>query len=248
MSRIVDSPTTLHDHDRPDPERSVRVDRMTLRDVPEVMAIERESFSAPWPASAYRRELIENRMAHYFVLRIWPHIDLPDSPEGAPQPPRRGFLISLIPHFLRPEWPPPPRSISMSGYAGLWLMVDEAHITTIGVRPRFRGLGYGELLLITLIEAALDINARWLTLEVRVSNETAQKLYRKYGFHDAGTRRRYYSDNNEDALIMWTDELKGRPFQTRYYDLKERLMHRLSGELTRAWGNTSPPGGFVGGR
>jgi [ribosomal protein S18]-alanine N-acetyltransferase len=112
-------------------------------------------------------------------------------------------------------------------YAGMWLMVDEAHITTIGVRPRFRGRGYGELLLVTLTEAALDINARWLTLEVRISNAAAQNLYRKYGFHDAGTRKRYYTDNNEDALIMWTDELHSHTFQERYEQLKERLMARL---------------------
>ena len=116
---------------------------------------------------------------------------------------------------------------TLAGYAGLWLMVDEAHITTIGVRPRFRGRGYGELLLVTLTEAALDINARWLTLEVRISNAAAQNLYRKYGFRDAGTRKRYYTDNHEDALIMWTDELHGHAFQERYRRLKERLMARL---------------------
>ena len=94
-------------------------------------------------------------------------------------------------------------------------------------RPDCHGRGYGELLLVTLTEAALDINARWLTLEVRVSNAGAQSLYRKYGFREAGTRKRYYTDNNEDALIMWTDELHGHAFQERYRRLKERLMARL---------------------
>lgn len=205
----------------------VRVDRMTLRDVPEVMAIERDSFTAPWPASAYRRELVENRMAHYFVLRVSPPIDLPEPGPAPVEHGRRGFLSALLPRVLRQEWPPPPRAITIAGYAGLWLMVDEAHVTTIGVRPRFRGRGYGELLLVALVEAALDINARWLTLEVRVSNDMAQKLYRKYGFHDAGTRRRYYTDNHEDALIMWTDELNGAPFQARYRRLKEILVERI---------------------
>lgn len=214
---------------------AVSVDRMTLADVPEVMAVERDSFSAPWPASAYRRELIENRMAHYFVLRLTPP---PDPPEPAPEPVtatpgRRGFLSALVPRVFKSDTPVLPRHVTLAGYAGLWLMVDEAHVTTIGVRPVYRGRGYGELLLVTLVEAALDINARWLTLEVRVTNETAQNLYRKYGFHDAGTRKRYYSDNNEDALIMWTDELHGKPFQERYRRLKDRLMDRLgaAGEL-----------------
>src|SRR5690349_12579815 len=124
---------------------AVRVDRMTLADVPEVMAIERESFTAPWPASAYRRELVENRMAHYFVLRL-------DSPTGATVggppsvPARRGFLSGLLPRALRPDGFAAPNTITLAGYAGLWLMVDEAHVTTIGVRPQFRGKGYGELL------------------------------------------------------------------------------------------------------
>jgi ribosomal-protein-alanine N-acetyltransferase len=136
----------------------------------------------------------------------------------------------LVPRLWRPQVPPTPRTISIAGYAGLWLMVDEAHVTTIGVRPRFRRRGYGELLLVTLIEAALDINARWLTLEVRVSNDLAQGLYRKYGFHDAGIRRRYYTDNHEDALIMWTDELHSAVFQDNYRQLKERLLDRLEQE------------------
>ena len=206
---------------------AVRIDRMTLGDVPEVMAIERESFTAPWPASAYRRELIENRMAHYFVLRLTPPPQVPDELAAPVLPGRRNFLSALLPRVLRQDGPTSPRHITLAGYAGLWLMVDEAHITTIGVRPQFRGRGYGELLLVTLVEAALDINARWLTLEVRVSNAGAQNLYRKYGFRDAGTRKRYYTDNNEDALIMWTDELHGHAFQERYRRLKERLLARL---------------------
>jgi ribosomal-protein-alanine N-acetyltransferase len=206
---------------------AVRVDRMTLGDVPEVMAIERESFTAPWPASAYRRELSENRMAHYFVLRLTPPPEVPNVLAAPVLPGRRNFLGTLLPRVLRHDEPASPQRITLAGYAGLWLMVDEAHITTIGVRPRFRGRGYGELLLVTLTEAALDINARWLTLEVRISNAAAQNLYRKYGFHDAGTRKRYYTDNNEDALIMWTDELHSHAFQERYQRLKERLMARL---------------------
>ena len=212
---------------------AVRVEHMTLGDVPEVMAIERESFTAPWPASAYRRELLDNRMAHYFVLRLTPPPEVPDDPVAPALPGRRTFLSALLPRVLRQDEPALPQRITLAGYAGLWLMVDEAHITTIGVRPQLRGRGYGELLLVTLTEAALDINARWLTLEVRVSNAGAQSLYRKYGFREAGTRKRYYTDNNEDALIMWTDELHSHAFQERYQRLKERLMARLesAGEL-----------------
>lgn len=205
----------------------VRVDRMTRADVPEVMAIERDSFTAPWPASAYRKELTENRNAHYIVLRLDP------PPKPAPDTPivteRRGFLSSLLPRTLFGG--ARSHQVTLAGYAGLWLVVDEAHVTTIATRPQHRGHGYGELLLTSLIEIAYGINARWLTLEVRVTNSTAQNLYRKYGFHDAGLRKKYYSDNNEDALIMWTDELHGAAFKERYSHLKAALYKRLGDEL-----------------
>ncbi len=211
----------------------VRVDRMKMEDVPEVMAIERDSFTAPWPSSAYRRELTENRNAHYLVLRLTGDAGHEPAPPVVATPERRGFLSALLPRVLFNHTLFGPHEVTMAGYAGLWLMIDEAHVTTIASRPQFRGRGYGELLLASLIEIALDINARWLTLEVRVSNEPAQALYRKYGFHVEGTRKRYYNDNNEDALIMWTDELRSDAFLSRYQTLKDVLLTRLisAGEL-----------------
>jgi ribosomal-protein-alanine N-acetyltransferase len=109
------------------------------------------------------------------------------------------------------------------GYAGLWLMVDEAHITTFAVHPEHRRRKIGERMLQRVFDIAEDIGAEWLTLEVRVSNLAAQKLYEKYGFRRAGIRRRYYSDNNEDALIMWTDRLRDRAVRERIKRLREAL-------------------------
>lgn len=109
------------------------------------------------------------------------------------------------------------------GYAGLWLMVDEAHITTFAVHPQHRRRRIGERLLQRLFEVAEEVGADWLTLEVRVSNVAAQKLYEKYAFRRAGIRRRYYSDNNEDALIMWTDRLRDRIVRERIRKLREEL-------------------------
>jgi ribosomal-protein-alanine N-acetyltransferase len=111
----------------------------------------------------------------------------------------------------------------------MWLMVDEAHITTIALRAARRGRGYGELLLASLIETAIGTGARRVTLEVRVSNETAQGLYRKYGFRQEGLRRRYYSDNNEDAYIMTTDNIQDSDYQRTF----ESLVHALSERLRR---------------
>jgi [ribosomal protein S18]-alanine N-acetyltransferase len=109
------------------------------------------------------------------------------------------------------------------GYAGLWLMVDEAHITTFAVLPEHRRQKIGERMLQRLFEIAEEVGAEWLTLEVRVSNLAAQRLYEKYGFRRAGVRRRYYSDNNEDALIMWTDRIKDRTVRDRLLELRRAL-------------------------
>ncbi len=111
----------------------------------------------------------------------------------------------------------------VAGYAGIWLMVDEAHITTFAVHPGFRRQRIGERLLQRLFEIAAVMNAEWLTLEVRASNLPAQRLYEKYGFRRAGVRRRYYSDNNEDALIMWTERIKDRSVKDRLSALREQL-------------------------
>jgi len=91
------------------------------------------------------------------------------------------------------------------GYGGMWLIVDEAHVTNIAVRERYRGQGFGKKLLAEMMRTAHWFGARRMTLEVRVSNERAQRLYRKFGFEPSGVRPGYYSDNAEDALIMWAE-------------------------------------------
>jgi ribosomal-protein-alanine N-acetyltransferase len=91
------------------------------------------------------------------------------------------------------------------GYAGMWLIVDEAHITNIAISLPYRGRKWGELLLVELQKTAAFMGAGRITLEVRVSNSIALRLYGKLGFYPVGTRRGYYSDNNEDAIIMWAD-------------------------------------------
>lgn len=82
-------------------------------------------------------------------------------------------------------------------------------------------------MLTSLIDIAYEIKAKWVTLEVRVTNYKAQNLYRKYGFHGAGMRHRYYSDNNEDALIMWTSEINSPAYKQGFQELKSRLLNKL---------------------
>jgi len=90
------------------------------------------------------------------------------------------------------------------GFAGVWLMVDEAHVTTFAVHPDWRRQGIGRQLLLSLVELSIAIGARRMTLEVRASNEAAQALYREFGFEATGRRPRYYTDDGEDALVMTT--------------------------------------------
>lgn len=91
------------------------------------------------------------------------------------------------------------------GYAGMWTIMDEAHITNIAVREAYRGRKFGDKLLDELMQTASYLGMERMTLEVRVTNRIAQGLYEKKGFKPAGVRKGYYSDNNEDAVIMWAD-------------------------------------------
>ena len=98
------------------------------------------------------------------------------------------------------------------GYAGMWLVIDEAHITNVAVRADMRGQGLGRRLMGRLIQLAADSGMIWMTLEVRRSNKAAQNLYRSFGFIDVGYRKRYYEDNQEDALLMALEHLpEGHP-------------------------------------
>ena len=211
-----------------------RIEPMRIEHIPVVSAIERRCFTQPWPQNAYRREIQSNKMAHYFVARVF------ESEEPAPVTDARrsagggeNGLFGRLSRLLRGPLEPPPTPAleaelrSIVGYAGLWLMTDEAHITTIAVDPDFQGNGIGELLLVALIDRARQIGARWLTLEVRVSNDVAQRLYEKYTFKEMGVRRRYYSDNGEDALVMWTDPIDSDMFQGTLTRNREALTRRL---------------------
>lgn len=91
------------------------------------------------------------------------------------------------------------------GYCGVWLVIDEAHITNIAILPEYRGFKLGETLLKEMMMMAIGSGAKTMTLEVRVSNHPARNLYRKLGFQEGGIRKNYYTDNLEDALVMWVN-------------------------------------------
>ncbi len=186
------------------------VEPMRLRDIGGVMGIERVSFPSPWSARAYRYDLQENDLSHYFVVR---QRRMEGADLGLLARVRRSLGVGVRPPIL--------------GYSGFWLMVDEAHVSTIAVQPDWRQRGIGELLLVTMLDRATELEADIATLEVRVSNITAQNLYRKYGFRQVGLRRRYYRDSNEDALIMSTERLISATFQGHFQQLKRVLWEKL---------------------
>jgi ribosomal-protein-alanine N-acetyltransferase len=159
---------------------AIAVAPMTLADLPQVLEIDRLSFPQPWSEQSYRFELQENQHSHFIVAL-------------APRPDPRRWWQRLT--HRRPALR------QVIGYGGLWLVVDEAHINTLAVHPDWRGRGIGEQLLLALLEYARSQHARTATLEVRLSNQLAQQLYRRHGFAEVGRRPRYYRDG-EDALLM----------------------------------------------
>ena len=105
---------------------------------------------------------------------------------------------------------------NLVGYAGCWQILEEVHITNIAVSPDFRRNGIGEKLLRQIIDDCYENKAKYITLEVRVSNAPAIGLYEKYGFESLGVRKGYYQNNNEDALIMWTENIFYDKFKLNY--------------------------------
>jgi ribosomal-protein-alanine N-acetyltransferase len=114
-------------------------------------------------------------------------------------------------------------------YGGIWVILEDSHITTIAVHPDWRGKKYGEEMLVHLLHEAIDRGASWITLEARESNLVAQRLYRKYGFTTVSTRRAYYSDNGENAVVMWAGNLRGDLYRNRLATLEAGLARAIDG-------------------
>ncbi len=183
------------------------VEPMTLADIGQVMEIEQVAFSTPWSPRAYRYEITENEYSTMLVVR--------------PRAARGGRLVRLgRPLGLAKPGP-------VLGYAGFWLLVEDAHICTIAVHPLWRRQGLGEMLILSLLERGMELDALRATLEVRVSNRAAQGLYRKYSFGIVSRRKRYYANNNEDAYIMATPPFETPAFQRNLNRRRAQLYTRL---------------------
>jgi ribosomal-protein-alanine N-acetyltransferase len=161
----------------------IRIRVATPEDIDAMTELDAICFKAPWSRASFEAELTTNRLAWYLVAEglvpscegTEPQSDLDD---------RVGILI---------------------GYAGLWAIEDEGHITNVAVHPDYRRKHIGRLLVELLIDETRKEGLRRFTLEVRPSNQAAIALYEQFGFVSVGVRKGYYEDNNEDAMIMWLE-------------------------------------------
>jgi len=203
---------------------------LEAEDIPQVTEIEREAFSALWTAAPFKREL-NNRNASYLVACCQ------QEPEASAQPADRDHPWSTA-HALwdrltrgfgrvnpREQGDATPGGF-IAGYVATWFQGDEAHITEIAVRKNLQGNGLGELLLIGSVQASMERGSAVVTLEVRVSNFIAQRLYEKYGFKTVGRRKAYYHDNREDALIMTTSPIHSPEYRRMFQELQQAYRSR----------------------
>ncbi len=206
----------------------VSLRRLKANDISQVVEIEREAFSPLWTSTPFKREL-NNRYASYLVACCEPASDeaSPKDTEpaaGSNQPLQR-LVRGLRRVVGRVEREAEPDSL-VAGYVSVWYQGEEAHITEIAVREKLRGKGIGELLLIGSLKAAVGYGSKVMTLEVRVSNFIAQRLYEKYGFNSVGIRKAYYSDNREDAVIMTTTPIASDDYQRKFEGLQKAYRSR----------------------
>ena len=219
-------------------EYSVR--RATLADSVMLESIEREAFPGMTPTTRISRDLTRQNGLYLAAVREWHPDDRQRGPRFAIATRaekeddrftarlKRNVDRYLLDYLNRPKLPPD----YIAGFAGLWFVVDEAHVIIIGLREVERGKGIGELLLVSGIEQAVENDSRVITLEVRQSNDVAIELYRKYGFQEVGLRRRYYSDN--DAVIMTTPPMRSDDYQSHFKRLVEQHASK--------WGWVERPG------
>ncbi len=221
-------------------EYSVRV--ATLKDWAILESIEREAFPGMTPVMRLERDLARQNGLYLAASRAL----RPEEQELGPRfanatkaekedesftaKVKRNVDRYVLDRVAKPKWP----SGYIAGFVGLWFVLDEAHVVIIGLREVDRRKGIGELLVISAIEQAVENDSRVVTLEVRESNKPAIELYRKYGFQEVGLRRRYYSDNGENAVIMTTPPINSDNYQNQF--------GTLVGQHTDKWGWVSRPG------
>ena len=214
----------------------VSVRRLRVDDIDQVVAIEKEAFSPLWVSTSFKREL-NNKRANYLVAcfdeevspeEILAEIDSDQSaPDEDPKPPKLlSRVLGRLGFFSNSESSAVDDVFNIAGYVSVWYQGEEAHITEIAVKETLRGRGVGELLLIGSLKAAIEHGSKVMTLEARVSNFIAHRLYQKYSFKSVGIRKAYYSDNREDAVIMTTTPIDTSEYGTLFSGLQTTYQAR----------------------
>ena len=208
--------------------------RMRAEDIPQVIEIEKEAFTPGWVGTPFRREL-NSRYTRFLVAYHTADAETeeieakdPLQQSNAADASLWGRMVTGVKSALglsRDD-----DGDNLAGYVGIWLQGDQAHITEIAVREELRGRGIGELLIIGTLRVAYEQGLTEVTLEARVSNFVAQRLYDKYGFNEAGIRKNYYADNREDAVIMTTDPIHTAAYREKFATLQDNFLARY-GEI-----------------
>jgi ribosomal-protein-alanine N-acetyltransferase len=187
-----------------------RIRRLEAKDIPTVISIDRLVFRDPWPESAYVQELYFNSNAHYFILQLTPEMLRPNSRA------QDRHTHSWAEHRAAP-------TSQIVGFVGIRVEMERGHISTLALRPEWRGWGLGEMLLLTALDQAIHNGAHTVALEVRVSNAVAQNLYAKYDFVVVSQLRGYYADG-EDAYYMRAN-VEGQAYYT-YLQQRRALLEQ----------------------
>jgi [ribosomal protein S18]-alanine N-acetyltransferase len=170
--------------------------------LPEVVELDRLCFGGLWTIEGYQREL--------------------DSPNS------ELLVISRIKELVGDENEENISSETTIGIGCLWAILEEAHITIIGIHPDYRGMGLGKLMLCELLKKAVSRQLERATLEVRDGNNIAIEMYEKFGFKVAGRRKKYYQVTGEDALILWRGDLAKESFQQDLAVWQQRIKEKLA--------------------
>ena len=205
----------------------VSLRRLQTGDIDQVIEIEREAFSPLWITTPFKREL-NNKYACYLVACESEEPEEEDS-TGTDSKENRSLwsrVVTGAQRLVPGKDEENNLQTPIAGYVSVWYQGEEAHITEIAVRETRRGNGIGELLLIGSLREAVKYGSKVMTLEARVSNFIAQRLYEKYGFKNVGTRKSYYSDNREDAVIMTTNPISSEEYQAMFRELQESFLTR----------------------
>ncbi|MEG5081039.1 ribosomal protein S18-alanine N-acetyltransferase [Microcoleus sp. AT8-B4] len=185
--------------------RFLQIKHLVAEDLNSAVELDRLCFGGLWAIEGYRREL-DSPNSDLLGLWTWETDDCESAQNRAGT-----------------ETPPLQIPPTLIGIGCLWAILEEAHIIMLAIHPQFQGQGLGQALLLALLKSACERQLERATLEVRESNLAAVYLYKKFGFKEAGRRKRYYEDTGEDALVMWRSGLEKPEFQ-QYLTVEKREM------------------------